>query len=113
MRRHTPWMRTFLILLASALLAIALAGGWTYSSLASEPPEAVHLNAEKRHALIRLRDEMKFEPHDYPPLGYTGVATPEEGVIARAALNDVIEAILSRKDGQVAATTVSEPSDRV
>jgi len=51
---------------------------------------------------------MKFEPYDYPPLGYTGIATSEEGIAARAAVNDVIEAILSREDGPVAATTVSE-----
>lgn len=101
-------MRTFLILLVSALLVLVVAGGWTYSGLASEPPESVHLNAEKRHALIRLRDEEKFEPHDFPPLGYTGIATPEDGVIARAAVNDVIAAILSRKDGPVAATMVSD-----
>jgi hypothetical protein len=101
-------MRTSLILLVITLLALVATSWWTYPGLASKPQEIVHLNAEKRQALIRLRDERKFEPHDYPPLGYTGIATPEEGVSARAAVNDVIEAILSREDGPVAATTVSD-----
>ena len=68
----------------------------------------MQLNADKRHALIRLRDEKKFEPLEYPPLGYTGIASPEEGVIARAAVNDVIGSILSRADGPIDAETVSE-----
>jgi len=102
-------MRIFIVPLACALLALIVAGWWTYSSLFSKPSqETVQLNAEKRQALIRLREEMKFEPYDYPPLGYTGIATSEEGIAARAAVNDVIEAILSREDGPVAATTVSE-----
>jgi hypothetical protein len=105
-------MRIFPVLLVSALLALIVAGWWTCPSLASEPQETVHLNAEKRHALIRLRDEKKFEPHDFPPLGYQGIATPEEGAIARAAVNDVIEAILSLEDGPVTATTVSELAGR-
>ena len=102
-------MRTSLILLAIALLAFFGVGWWKYSSLFPKPSqETVQLSAEKRHALTLLRDERKFEPHNYPPLGYTGIATPEEGTIARAAVNDVIGSILSREDGPVAATTVSE-----
>ena len=101
-------MRIFLVLLVSALLVLIVAGWWTYTSLASEPQETVRLNPEKRQALIRLREARKFEPHDYPPLGYTGIATPEEGIAARAAVNDVIDAILSRADGPVAAAIVSE-----
>lgn len=68
----------------------------------------MQLNAEKRHALVSLRDEKKFEPHDYPPLGYTGIATPEEGIVARAAVNDVIGSILSRDNGPITATMVSD-----
>lgn len=102
-------MRIFLVLLVCASLALIVAGWWGYSSLFSKPSqEIVQLDAEKRHALVRLGDETKFEPYDYPPLGYTGIATPEEGIAARAAVNDVIEAILSRQDGPVAATTVSD-----
>src|SRR5882724_530111 len=101
-------MRTFLIPLVIALLGLAGLGWWKYSSLFPKPSqESAQLNAEKRHALIRLKDEKKFAPHDYPPLGYTGIATPEEGVIARAAVNDVIGSILSREDGPITATTVS------
>jgi hypothetical protein len=108
-KRHTRWMRTFLILLVIALLALVVAGWWKYSSLyPKSSQETVQLNAEKRHALTRLRDERKFEPHDYPPLGYTGIATPEEGVVARAAVNDVIGSLLSREDGPIAAKPVSE-----
>lgn len=100
-------MRIFFVLLACALLALSLASWWTYSSPFSKPAqETVQLNAEKRHALVRLRDETKFEPRDYPPLDYTGIATPEEGIAARATVNDVIEAILARQDGPVAAATV-------
>ena len=102
-------MRTFLALLVIALIALVVAGWWKYSSLFPEPSqETVQLSADKRHALIRLRDERKFEPHDYPPLGYTGVATPDEGVIARAAVNDVIGSILARENGPISATTVSD-----
>lgn len=102
-------MRIFLVLLAWVLLAFVAVSWWKYSSLFPKPSqETVQLNAENRQALVRLRDERKFEPHDYPPLGYTGIATPEESVTARAAVNDVIEAILAREDGPVAATTVSD-----
>lgn len=104
-------MRTLIILVAVALLAVLLigaAGWWKYSSLFPEPSqESVLLNPEKRGKLTRLRREEKFEPHEYPPLGYTGIATPQDGVIARAAINDVIDAILSREDGPLSAETVS------
>jgi hypothetical protein len=102
-------MSTFVILLAIALLTLIGAGWWRYSSLFPKPSrESVELNIEKRRALTRLRDEEKFEPHDYPPLGYTGIATSEAGALARAAVNDVVGSILSRDDGPVAAATVSE-----
>ncbi|QOT71436.1 DUF4844 domain-containing protein [Sphingobium fuliginis] len=102
-------MRTFLILIVIALFALIAAGWWRYSSLFPKPSqETVQLNLEKRHALIALRDERKFEPHNYPPLGYTGVATPEEGVIARAAVNDVIGSILSQENGPIPAARVSD-----
>jgi hypothetical protein len=102
-------MRTFLALLVIALLALVVAGWWKYSgSFPKSSQETVQLNADKRYALIRLSGERKFEPHEYPPLGYTGIATPEEGVIARAAVNDVIESILSRENGPISATTVSD-----
>jgi len=100
-------MRLFPALLVIASLPLVVAGWREHSGSFPRSQETVQLNADKRGALIRLRDETKFEPHDYPPLGYTGVATPEDGVIARAAVNDVIGAIISRKDGPIDATTVS------
>jgi hypothetical protein len=93
------------------LLAVGVAGvavWWKYSRLFDTPSnEAVQLDDQKRATLSRLRREVKFEPNEYPPLGYTGVATPEEGRVARAAVNDVLDAILSRKDGLVRAQGVS------
>lgn len=101
-------MRIFLGLLTVLLLALLVAGWWRYSSFFHKvSQETVQLDEAKRRALIGLRDEKKFEPYDYPPLGYTGIATPEEGIVARAAVNDVIESILSRDNGPVTATTVS------
>lgn len=101
-------MRTFVILLVIAVFALVLAGWREYSSQFPEPSrETVQLDTEKRHALIRLRDEEKFGPHDYPPLGYAGIATPEEGVVARAAVDDVIGSVLSRADGSLPAKFVA------
>lgn len=101
-------MRTFVVLLAIALLTLIGVLRWRSSCSFPKPSqETVQLSAEKRRVLVSLRDEKKFEPHDYPPLGYTGIATPEDGVIARAAVNDVITSILSRDDGPIAAATVS------
>ena len=51
--------------------------------------------------------ETKFEAHDYPPLGYTGIATPEDGIVARSAVNEAIDSILLRADGPITAATVS------
>ena len=105
--RHSGLMRTFLALTLAALVFLVGAGWWKYSSLFPRPSrEVVQLTAEKRNALIRLRDERKFEPHDHPPLGYTGIATPEDGVLARAAVNDVIGSILAQEDGAVSSKMV-------
>ena len=100
-------------LAAIILLALLGTGWWTYSHLSRvTPQEVVLLNSEKRLALVSLREESKFQPHEYPPLGYTGIATPEEGIVAEAAVNDVIETILSHKDGPIAATSVSNLIER-
>ncbi len=102
-------MRAFWITLLIVLLALAGAGWWTYRNTFPKPSEeSVQLNAGKRDALIRLREEKKFEPYDYPPLSYMGIATPEDGVVARSAVNDVIESILSREDGPIVAAMVSK-----
>ncbi|PWR25897.1 DUF4844 domain-containing protein [Zavarzinia aquatilis] len=103
-------MRNLIIFLVIAiLLAGGAAGWWLYAR--SFPPgsqENVLLTPEKRQALERLRHEDKFKPHDYPPLGYTGIATPEEGAIAQAAVNDAIDAILLFKDESISAESVSD-----
>ena len=103
-------MRTFFVLVALlALVAVCVVGLWKYSNLFARPSqETVQLDTNKRHALNGLRKEEKFKPHDYPPLGYTGIASREEGAIARAAVNDVIDSILAREDGPISAITVSD-----
>ena len=101
-------MRTFLFLVAMVLFALVAAVWWKYSSIfPKRSQETVQLDAKKQQALINLKDEKMFEPHNYPPLGYTGVATPDDGAIARATVNDVIGSILLRGDGPIAAPTVS------
>jgi hypothetical protein len=104
-------MKRMLTILLAFLLVLVVAGGvawWRCTQLFEKPSnEIVQLDDQKRAMLTRLRHEEKFEPNEYPPLGYTGVATPEEGVVARAAVNNVLDAILSRKNGPVSASTVS------
>ena len=58
--------------------------------------------------LQRLRAEIKFLPNDYPPLGYTGAATPENQARATAAVNGVIDAVLAQSDGLIHAKAVSD-----
>jgi len=92
-----------------ALVATSATVWWKYSHLFPKPSnETVQLDAHKRDVLSSLRKEEKFEPNEYPPLGYTDVATPEEGVVARAAVNDVLDSILSREDGPISASFVSD-----
>lgn len=103
-------MRHILIFIAIVIpLATGAVGLWMYtrsSPLTSE--ERVQITSEKRQALEQLRYEDKFKPHDYPPLGYTGIATPEEGAIALAAVNDIIDEILSSGDQPVSSKMVSD-----
>jgi len=71
-------MRTVLIIVAIAVLALCAAGWWRYSSSFPMPSgEREQITAVKRRVLNRLGQEEKFKPHDDPPLGYTGIATPE------------------------------------
>ena len=105
-------MRTIVIVLGAVLLVLGAAGAvawWQYSGLFPKTSdEIVTLDAPKRDTLNRLRGEEKFEPHDFPPLGYTGVATPEEGVTARSSVNDVLDTILARDNGPISAKLVSD-----
>lgn len=101
------------LLLATSILAIAFIAFlgfrlWQYSS--RQPPvsaEIVQLTPEKRLLLRRLRAENKFQPNNYPPLGYTGAATPEDQVRASGAVNGVIDGVLAHPDGPVQAKAVS------
>ena len=56
----------------------------------------------------RLRAEHKFQPHRFPPLGYTGAETVEDEAKATGAVDSVIDAILVRSDGPLPAKSVSD-----
>jgi len=87
------------LLITGALVSAAIAiFGVTVRVRAAFPTptaEVVTLDAAKRATLQRLRAEKKFQPNDYPPLGYTGMATPEDEATANAALDGVIDSILA------------------
>lgn len=94
--------------LVVALAAIAGFGVWRYRKLF--PPvsnEVVLLTSAKRDALAKLRDEKKFQPNGYPPLGYTGMATPEDEATANSAVEGVIDGILAGHDDHLSAKYVS------
>jgi hypothetical protein len=103
-----------LMLIAASILAmVAVSFGsfraWQYSELWPEPSsEVVQLTQEKRVILGRLRSEAKFGPNDYPPLGYTGAATPADQALGTTAVNGVIDAVLAEANGPVQAKTVSD-----
>jgi hypothetical protein len=69
--------------------------------------EIVQLTPEKGAHLRRLRAEIKFQANDYPPLGYTGAANPEDHAQATAAVNTLIDAVLARSDGPVSGSEIS------
>jgi len=80
---------------------------WQCSRLWPKPSdEVVQLTPEKRVLLQRLNAETKFQPNDYPPLGYTGPETPEDQARATAAVNGVIDAVLIHSDGPIDAKAV-------
>jgi hypothetical protein len=99
--------------IVAGILAVALAATGAVAVVhyrhAFPPPssEVVQLAAEKRAALNRLRAESKFGPHDFPPLGYTGAATPRDKDVATAAVDDMIGQVLAHQNGAVAAKDVS------
>ncbi|MDO9249295.1 MAG: hypothetical protein Q7U11_22770 [Phenylobacterium sp.] len=94
-------------LLAAALVvaaAVALVG---YRQAFPNPSsEIVQLTPEKRVAIGRLRAETKFGPHDFPPLGYTGAATSEDGAIATAAIDEMLDGVLAKPNGPLEAEAV-------
>lgn len=102
----------YLLLFIGALVICVLAFAgmlyWKYAQLFPEPSnEVVQLTPEKRAVLERLRKETKFQPHSFPPLGYTGAETPEDRARATEAVNGVIDAVLAQPDGPVQAPAVA------
>jgi hypothetical protein len=101
-----------ILLVAGSVVVLAAVGYagflyWQYTRLfPAASTEVVQLTPGKRATLQRLRSEAKFKPHNYPPLGYTGADTPEDGARATAAVNEVIDAVLSRSDGPIQAKIV-------
>ncbi|WP_143062749.1 hypothetical protein [Bradyrhizobium sp. OK095] len=105
-----PMKYVLLFFGALAICVLAFAGVlyWKYAQLFPEPStEVVQLAPEKRTLLERLRRETKFQPHRFPPRGYTGAETPEDRTRATDAVNGVIDAVLARPDGPVQAREVS------
>jgi len=103
--RFLPIAASVLGLAAIAFLGVRF---WQYSRLWPEPSaEVVQFTPAKRALLQRLRAETKFRANDYPPLGYTGAETPEDQARATAAVNRVIDAVLTQSDGPIHAKTIS------
>ena len=102
-----------LLLIACVVLAVAVVAFlgfrlWQFSRLwPRASAEVVQLTPEKRDLLVRLRAETKFLPHDYPPLGYTGAATPADRVQATSAVDGVINGVLAWPNGPIHAKAVS------
>jgi hypothetical protein len=97
-------------LLALGLAALVFAGARIWQGLHDFPEasaEVTQLDDETIRRLERLRAETKFQPHDFPPLGYTGAESVAEGVKASAAVNMVIDVILAHRNQPVRAATVS------
>jgi hypothetical protein len=100
--------RIVLILAAIAVIGFGASRWWWNSQFPSASSEVVQLTPEKRHLLEALRAEHKFQPNEYPPLGYTGMATPEDERTATYAVNRLIDNILAAPDGPRSASDVSD-----
>ena len=102
-RRALPMAALALLLIVlGGTAACRVSGLWPAAS-----SEVVQLTPARAEALRQLRAESKFGPNEFPPLGYTGVATPEDGVVATDAVNEVIDRVLASHRGRVEARTVS------
>ncbi|MCJ9704097.1 MULTISPECIES: hypothetical protein [unclassified Bradyrhizobium] len=106
-------MKYFLLFGGALVICVLTFAGvlyWKYAKLIPEPSsEVVQFTPEKRAVLERLKKENKFQPHHFPPLGYTGAETPEDLARATEAVNGVIDAVLAQPNGPVHARTVSNP----
>ncbi|HEY0598626.1 hypothetical protein [Brevundimonas sp.] len=56
--------------------------------------------------LSALRREPKFQPHDYPPLGYMGPDTPEDLEPLTNMVNRAIDRVLALKAPRISAASV-------
>lgn len=65
------------------------------------------LTTTKRARLQALRAEDKLRSNDWPPLGYAGPETPEDGAIVTLTINAVLDEILKLPDGPVTASAIS------
>jgi hypothetical protein len=94
-------------LLAAALVVTAAVAFVRYRQAFPAPSsEVVQLTPEKRAAIGRLRAEVKFGPHNFPPLGYTGAATPEDRALATAAVDEMLDGVLAKPNGPLEAKAV-------
>ena len=104
-------MRALVVfVIAAVLLVLAFAGFrlWQFSKLWPKPStEITTLTSANRAQLSRLRAEHKFQPHSFPPLGYTGTESPEDEATAQRAVNGVIDKVLARPNGALPAKVVS------
>lgn len=101
-----------LLVLASIVVLVVVAviafGAYrNYRLFPAASTETVQLTPEKRASLQQLRAERKFQPHNYPPLGYTGAETPAEELRAATAVNRTIDAVLAHSDGPIRAKDVA------
>jgi hypothetical protein len=102
------WLVVAASLLGFAAIGVAAFGFVRFRQAFPAPSsEVVQLTQAKRAALGRLRSEAKFGPDEFPPIGYTGAATPEARRLGTAAVNDAIDGVLSRADGPIEAKAVS------
>src|SRR5258708_6615536 len=106
MRSLVVFTLAAVLLLAVAFLGLRL---WQFWAVWPKPStEITQLTADKRFALQRLRAEHKFQPHNFPPLSYTGAETPEDEATGTRAVHSVIDAILANPDGPLPAKAVSD-----
>ena len=96
-----------IVLTAVLLTCVVLGFGRYRQAFPPASAEIVELSPEKRTVLERLRAEAKFGPHAYPPLGYTGAATPQDRDVASRAVDDMIEGVLAHRDGPIGAKETS------
>jgi len=105
-------MRYLVVLILAVILSVVAPLGprlWRFYGMAAEPSaEVTDLTPAKRLLLTELRAERKFQPHDYPPFGYTGAETLADETNGTRAVDGVIDGILARSNGPLPARAVSD-----